>query len=146
MRYILIILLFISLNLSAQSDKYKVIGMSILETVADATGDALMDSGNKELGYIMQGATIALFVIEPALIEYNSFRDVSIKAVSLIAARVLLFNVTYNVVSGLPYDYIGSTSYYDKFCSSQPDKFRFGKGIIITIGFAITINEWDKFK
>lgn len=148
-----IILLFFSLNLSAQSydavsfykpdyDKYKVIGMSLLQTVTDATGDALMDSNRKELGHLMNAGTIGLFVIEPALITYDSWKDVTLKGVTLIGARLLLFNVTYNLVRGLPYDFVGTTSYYDQFVSKQPDKFRYGKGVIITASFVITLKEW----
>ena len=51
MKYLTIILLLISFNLSGQynNDKYKVIGMSCLQTVTDAIGDGLMDSGHKDL-------------------------------------------------------------------------------------------------
>ena len=154
MKYLPIILLFISFNLSAQypteyvkpklviPDEYKVITMSMLQTVADATGDALMDTNRKEWGHVMQGATVALFVIEPALIKYDSWGDVTIKAVSLVGARLLLFNFTYNLVRGLPYGFIGTTSGYDKFITSQPDNFVWGKTVFITMSFAITLNEW----
>jgi len=116
--------------------------MSLIQTVADATGDALMDTNRKELGHVMQGATIGLFVIEPALITYDSWADVGLKSLSLIGARLLMFNVTYNLVRGLPYDFVGTTSYYDQFVNSQPDKFRWGKGVIIIFSFAITLKEW----
>ena len=76
------------------------------------------------------------------MIKYDSWGDVTIKAVSLVGARLLLFNFTYNLVRGLLYGFIGATSGYDKFIASQPDNFTFGKGIFIGMSFAITLNEW----
>jgi len=153
MKILTIILLLISFNLSAQSydsvkfyktdnDKYKVIGMSIIQTIADATGDALMDSNRKELGHLMNAGTIGLFVIEPALIHYDSWRDVGIKAVSLTCTRILLFNLTYNAVRGLPLSYYGTTSYYDQFWSLQPVNGWGTKVGFFVVGIDFTINYW----
>ena len=116
--------------------------MSCIQTVSDAIGDGLMDSGRKELGHLVNAATVGLYVIEPAFITYDSWNDVTLKAVSLIGARLLLFNISYNLTRGLPYDYIGGTSYYDQFISKQPDKFRFGKTVFIVASFHITIKYW----
>ena len=101
MKYLTIILLLISFNLSGQynNDRYKVIGMSCLQTVSDAIGDGLMDSGHKEAGHLVNAATVGLYVIEPAFITYDSW-NVTLKAISLVGARLLLFNVTYNLTRG----------------------------------------------
>ena len=117
--------------------------MSILQTTLDATADALMDSGQKEAGHIMQAATVASFVIEPGFIKYDSWYDVGIKSVMLVGARVLLFNLTYNAVRGLPLGYHGTTSYYDKFWNQQPVP---GWGVktgffVATVHF--TLNYWE---
>ena len=64
-------------------------------------------------------------------------------AMSYVSLRIGLFDYSYNITRGLPLGYIGSTSTWDKAMQqvAPPGNQLFVRGIFLTIGIVIPINE-----
>ena len=143
MRWLIIILLLISLNLTAQ-DKWKLNAVYLGSVVANGIGEGLSDSGNKEWGHAFNAISISFLLLSPFLHDYT--KDVWWKPVIKYSfIRIGFFDFTYNATRQLPYNYIGDTSWWDKGMKklAPPDGFAFGRVVFATIGFSIPLTKWE---
>ena len=140
MKYLLTILLLISLNLSAQKP-WKVITFYSSSILLNATGDALNDSGQKEWGHFCNATSVGVLLTTPFLIDYQK-KKWGWYIASYVGLRIGLFDYTYNAVRGNSLNYIGGTSTWDKTLKAMnPPNTYLGRAVFLTVGIAIPINE-----
>lgn len=153
MRKLIIILLFFPLLLSAQPDNpvprekkrivesAKVIGLYTASIALNAIGDGLNDSGEKPWGHALNAASIGLLLSSPFIIDYEKERWYWY-LISYTSLRIAFFDYTYNTTRGLPLNYIGGTSTWDKTLKKlNPPNTYLGRGVFFTIGISIPIKH-----
>jgi hypothetical protein len=123
MRYIIsILLIVISLNSFSQFNKTKLKKTAYFTSsiLLDASGDASKDFGNKQVGHLLEAASVGVLLLTPFDNDMRNyyytatFKDVVLDAVLYAGLRYVFFNLAYNLVAGLPWDYIGNTDYVDQ--------------------------------
>ena len=143
MRYLIsILLIVISINCFAQHSTLKRAGLFTLAITTDAIGDALYDEGNKGLGHAFDAASVGthIYMLFDDNTKFNSFRELAIGTVLYTGIRFAIFNLTYNLVRGLPYNYVGTTDFIDK-NFSQLNSMMFPKMIVLTFVISLDFNE-----
>ena len=101
-----------------------------------ATADGLMDDGFKLWGHIL-GAIEVLLLLSGVIIKPKSWAAF---IVAYIAWRVVGFDLMYNLVRGLPYDYIGTTGLWDMFFSKYPSHGLFWlRGIFLILAVYLPV-------
>jgi hypothetical protein len=143
MKYLFsILLIIISINCIAQHSTLKRVGLFTLAITTDAIGDALNDEGNKELGHAFDAASVGthIYMLFDDNTKFNSFRELAIGTVLYTGIRFAIFNLTYNLVRGLPYNYVGTTDFIDK-NFSQLNSMMFPKMIVLTFVISLDFNE-----
>ena len=136
MKYLIIILLFFSLNVSAQS--WKIPALYSSSIILEGIGDGLYDNGTKQLGKSFQAVSLSLILLSPFIADYNKDKWWAYP-ISYGFLRVGLFDWTYNTARGLPLTYIGNTTYWDKGMQklNPPNGFAMGRAVFFTVGFSI---------
>lgn len=142
-----ILLILISVNCFAQSNyKWKRLGYYTASIAFDATGDALNNTGNKELGHLFDAASVGVLFVVPfdkdMRLHFSDarFKDFAIDAIIYTGLRYAIFNLVYNLVSGQSWDYIGNTDYVDKMIQNSMYS-TWTKTITITFVIALNFNE-----
>ena len=106
-----------------------------------AVADGLYDDGYKEWSHALHAVEIGGIISGPFIFKLDR-SDALSYILSYGFIRLSLFDAFYNATRGLPYDYVGNTSEYDKFISEIPPHGRtFIKSWSLIVGFAIPINE-----
>lgn len=143
MRYITFILLFFfTIQLSAQKkEAWKVISVYSSSIVLDAIGDGLNDSGDKDWGHLCNAASVGILLTSPFIIDYDKSKW-GYYLTSYTALRIALFDYTYNTTRGLPLNYIGNTSFWDKGLQklNPPDTYMI-RGVYFIVGISIPLNK-----
>ena len=136
MKYLIIILLFFSLNVSAQ--KWQIPALYAGSIILEGIGDGLYDNGTKQLGKSFQAVSLSLILLSPFIADYNKDKWWAYP-ISYGFLRVGLFDWTYNTARGLPLTYIGNTTYWDKGMQklNPPNGFAMGRAVFFTVGFSI---------
>ena len=144
MKYIIsILLLFITLNCFSQY-KWKRLGYYTASISLDAAGDALNNTGNKELGHMFEAASVGVLFTIPFDKDMRlhfkdaTFKDYAIDLVIYTGLRYAIFNLVYNLVAGQSWDYIGNTDWIDK---GTRELGQFSKVVTITFIIALNFNE-----
>jgi hypothetical protein len=146
MKNLTIILLLISLNVSGQwykSETFKTVTLYSASIVLDAVGDGLNDSGQKVGGHALNAMSTGLLVASPFILDADK-HNWGWYAASYVSLRVGLFDMSYNATRGLPLQYVGNSSIYDKTVAAtkSPDSWLFaGRTFCLFIGVVIPINE-----
>jgi hypothetical protein len=146
MKNLTIILLLISLNVSGQwykSETFKTVTLYSASIVLDAVGDGLNDSGQKVGGYAFNAMSTGLLVASPFILDADK-HNWGWYAASYVSLRVGLFDMSYNATRGLPLQYVGNSSIYDKTVAAtkSPDSWLFaGRTFCLFIGVVIPLNE-----
>lgn len=136
----LLILLLLAVPVKGQTLKhgeaFKAIGLLGTSVVLDAVSDGLYDKGDKVLSHTLEACSTGLLVMSPFLIKTDKWWWY---AASYISFRIALFDPVYNITRGLPVNYIGNTSAWDKALKKfdPSDGFLFGRVVMLT--FAVTI-------
>lgn len=121
----------------------KIIILFLVVIIFDAMGDALNDSDRKGIGHLLQTIVIGLLLMSPFFVSITI--DVAgWYLASFICLRIALFDITYNLTRKLPWNYIGSTSLWDKIRMSfmPPAGMEiFGRLIFLIAGISMIINE-----
>ena len=141
-----IILIFLCLNINAQrAEAWKVIGVYTASIVLDAVGDGLNDSGEKVLGHSLQAASTGLLLSSPFIIDYQKDKWYWY-LLSYTFIRVSLFDYTYNITRGLPLEYRGNSSLFDRSINAfNPPDTKFFRTTTIIVGISIPLNElWSE--
>lgn len=122
----------------------KIIGIYTASIVLNTIGDGLNDSGKKQWGHLCNAANIGLLLSSPFVIKYDKSKWGWYLA-SYVALRIAVFDYTYNSTRGLPLNYIGGSSTWDKALQEiKPPETSFARAIFFTLGVAIPINELGK--
>src|SRR6056297_1563774 len=143
MRYLIsILLIVISINCFAQHSTLKRAGLFTLAITTDAIGDALYDEGNKGLGHAFDAASVGthIYMLFDDNTKFNSFRELAIGTVLYTGISFAIFNLTYNLVRGLPWNYVGTTDYFDN-TFRQFNEMAFPKIIVLTFVISLDFNE-----
>jgi len=158
-KILLILFVFITLNSYSQEyfDTYKepvkkeripqsvkVIAVYASSIVLDAVGDGLNDSGDKGWGHFCNAASVGVLLASPFIIDYEKSKW-GWYLTSYVGLRIAMFDYTYNATRGLPLNYIGGTSTWDKTLKKlNPPNTYLGRSVFLTVGIAIPINELKK--
>lgn len=147
---ILLSLSFVSLNAQNynpyhkdRNNSLKLIGLSMAQLTLEAAGDAQFDKGNKVLGHSLQLASFGAAYSAPYLIDFR--RDNwYIHLLVYTCLRIATFDLMYNAFRGLPYNYVGSTSGWDKFLGNidQGNGFILPRAGFFTVGVLIAIRDF----
>jgi hypothetical protein len=141
-----ILLLTLTLSASAQwykSEAFKTVTLYSASIVLDAVGDGLNDSGQKVGGHALNAMSTGLLVASPFILDVDK-HNWGWYAASYVSLRVGLFDMSYNATRGLPLQYVGNSSIYDKTVAAtkSPDSWLFaGRTFFLSIGIIIPINE-----
>jgi hypothetical protein len=157
----IIILLLISLNLSAQDleiDKspqpYRMIFTNIAAVSLDAIGDGLRDeawathnSNLSKWGHLAHVGSTGLLISVP-LGQNFDLHDWFIYASTYLATRVAIFDPVYNITRGLPWDYHGNSSIWDNFMgqADSGDGLMVMRTVSFTFAVSYPISSWETNK
>lgn len=145
----IIIILLLSLSFSGLAQKpeawkpepWRVITLYSTSIILNAVGDGLNDSGHKDWGHACNATSIGLLVTSPFIIDYDKSKW-GYYLTSYVGLRYSLFDASYNLSRGLPYDYIGKTATVDKVFGKVPANFRtFTKGISLIVSVSLPITK-----
>jgi hypothetical protein len=143
MKTLIAILLLITTSLSAQkpSEPTKVILTYVGAIALNSMGDAFKDGGHKQLGHLCNAVSIGILLTSPFYINYDRSKWYWY-LLSYSCIRIGTFDYIYNGTRGLPINYIGGTSTWDKLLQKvKPPETYLGRIIFLTAGITIPINE-----
>jgi len=151
MRLLTIILLCFTLSVNAQYQKridritipepVKVLTIFTASILLDAVGDGLYDNGQKTWGHSLQAASTGLLLVSPLFLNMDKDNFWWYLA-SYVSLRIAFFDYTYNITRGLPLEYRGSTSLWDKTINEfNPPSTMWHRSVFLTIGIVIPIKE-----
>ena len=164
-RPLIILLVLVALNATAQSEFYKArrttwkktalsVGASLASVALEMTGDALYDMGKEsenkaqmQWGHTLQatGYVVALITI-PFLVKDSPNRMISDVAVIVGTYGLMRFataDLWYNAATGQNLLDVGTVTKYDNVMSNMiPSGRAFTKAIAFTLGVSININYW----
>ena len=95
---------------------YLVILYLIICVVLGASADALYFDGNKLLSHSLGSLETGLLLMGALVFKLERKHWLAF-IVSYVTWRIVGFDITYNLVAGLPWNHIGTTSLWDKFFS-----------------------------
>jgi hypothetical protein len=118
----LLLALFTLINCNAQinlhnKNAWKVIGSSFASVVLNASADALRDNGHKQWSHALEAASYIPLIAIPFELRNNgnsTWNNILVSVSAYAGTRVLAYDYTYNAVRGLPLNYMGTTSTWDK--------------------------------
>jgi hypothetical protein len=118
-----------------------VIGIYSGSIILNSVGDGLNDSGNKTWGHACNAASIGLLLTSPFIIDYEKSKW-GWYLTSYVSLRIAYFDYGYNLTRGLPLNYIGGTSMWDKvLCKMNPPNTYMGRAVFFTVGISIPFNK-----
>ena len=122
-------------------ESVKVITLYSSAIILNAIGDGLNDSGEKQWGHACNAASIGILLTSPFIIDYEKSKW-GWYLTSYTSLRIALFDYSYNLSRGLPLNYIGGTSTWDKVLKEMnpPDTYM-GRGVFFIVGITIPINK-----
>lgn len=137
-----LIILFLLTTLTVYSQTWKIPAIYSTSIAFNAIGDGLKDSGQKDLGHVFNAASIGLVVMSPLIYDYQKDQW-WVYPLSYMFLRIAIFDWAYNWTRGLPYNYIGNTSIWDKGMQAldPPDGFAMGRVVALTVGISLPINS-----
>jgi len=119
----------------------KIIILFLVVIIFDAVGDALNDSKHKGIGHLLQATVIGLLLMSPFFIVTTLW---AWYLSSYICLRIALFDPIYNITRGLKWNYIGTTSLWDKLrrlFMAPAGMELFGRLIFLIAGISMIINQ-----
>lgn len=145
---ILLLIIFYFGQINAQNnDAWKLIGMYTGSIILNAVGDGLNDNDVKTWGHLCNAGSIGLLVASPFIVDYERNKWY-IYALTYTSLRISLFDPVYNTTRGLPINYKGNSSLWDKTLRvfASRDGFIFGRGCMLVFSVTLPINELNKYK
>lgn len=141
---LIILLTLITINTTGQNWKkgLAVVGYHTATICLGALGDSQYDLGNKEWGHALHAAEVGMLLGGGFIWKPRGTSEIVSYILSYGFLRLSLYDAFYNWNSGLPVNFVGSTSEYDKFMSKIPPHGRtFIKSWSLVIGISIPILE-----
>jgi hypothetical protein len=123
-----------------RAEKWKVIALYSGSIILNGIGDAKNDIGQKTTGHLFNAASIGTLVLSPAIFNYKKDKWY-LYVISYTLLRAALFDVTYNLTRGLPYNYTGSTSITDKAYNYFGNQPTFPRACFLIVGVSIPLND-----
>lgn len=107
--------------------------MMVITIILGAIGDASNDNNKKEIGHLFNAINIMVLLF----IGYY-FNNLIIFPIYL-CFRIAIFDIAYNIISGLSWNYIGNSNYWDKFFRlfSNSNKFQPTMNILFRLIFLV---------
>jgi len=124
-------------------ESVKVIILYTGAIVLDAVGDGLCDDGNKAWGHALNAASVGILVASPFILDIQKDKWYWY-LLSYVSLRVALFDPVYNLTRGLPIDYIGDNSIWDKGMQefNPPRNAQlWGRSVFLVVGLTIPLRE-----
>ena len=110
--------------------------------ILNGIGDGLNNNNHKTLGHACNALSIGTLVASPFIINYDKSKWYGY-ILDYAFLRYSLFDASYNITRGLPYNYIGTTAGTDIIFHKAPAGFRtFTKSISMTVGIFLPINDY----
>ena len=129
-----------------KNEAVKIIAVYASSIILNGIGDGLNNSNQKSWGHVCNAASIGILLASPFIIHYDKDKW-WIYLLDYSFLRYGLFDASYNITRGLPYNYIGTTAGTDIIFHKAPANFRtFSKGISMVMGISLPINELGKKK
>lgn len=97
--------------------RYLIILYFIAFVVLSALSDALFNEGAKVWAHSLEVVWKAMLIFSIPIFKPKKWL---IFIAALVCWNIILFDVSYNLFAGLEWDYVGSTSLWDKFHSMYP--------------------------
>ena len=94
-------------------DRWKIIGFYSAAIILNGIGDGLNNTHQKTMGHIFNAASIGMLLSTPFFVNYDKSKWYWY-LLTYASLRVSLFDMTYNVTTKQPIDFIGSTAITDK--------------------------------
>jgi len=136
-----ITILFTSLNIQAQSEGLKTVGLYIAQIGLQATGDALDNNGHYCAGHLCNAASVGTLLVMPYVCKIKR-NEWPIRLISYVGIRFALYDYVYNYVRGKPVGYLSKDVYPDKILSHyNPNYIMFGRGAIFLICVSVPIDK-----
>lgn len=112
----------------------------IQSILLDAIGDGFKDNNKKEQGHLLSALSILSLLAIPLIgVQHDTWWW---GIVGYILIRIGIFDPVYNITRKLPVDYIGRTSYWDKFLQQlKPYGFIFFRLLMLTAGIHMIITK-----
>jgi len=123
-----------------RAEKWKVIGLYAGSIILNGIGDAKNDMNQKTVGHLFNAASVGTLVLSPAIFNYKKDKWY-LYVISYTLLRAALFDVTYNLTRGLPYNYTGSTSITDKAYNYFGGQPTFVRGVFLIASISIPLNN-----
>jgi hypothetical protein len=126
-----------------RKEAIKTIALYSTSIVLSAVGDGMNDSGNKVLGHALNATSTGLLVASPFILNVRK-DNWGWYAASYLTLRVGLFDPAYNLSRGLPIEYVGNSSIWDKTVAAtkSPKEWNLaGRGFCMMLGVVIPLNE-----
>ena len=151
----IITVILIALNLSAQvnynpysvhrtafNKNLTVYGLMLGSILLDASGDAMMDSGNKELGHLLNAGSIACLLTIP-IVKKIELKKAPWYLAGYVGLRFTMFDPVYGAVHpDVNYLHQGTRSYYDQFMNQwSAESLLFLRGLTFVASFDITMKR-----
>ena len=136
-----ILILFACVTIQAQNWKRPVaISLYHVGTVlAGSLGDAYNDSGNKPLGHVLKAVEVSALISGPMLFKLSK-NEYAPYIATYVGWRVVGYDYGYNAGKGLPWDYNGDSSNWDRFLNKQqPSGIIFARSIVLVATIHIPI-------
>ncbi len=147
-----ILLIVVCLSANAQynpykhshKEGYKAIALFTTSIVLSAVGDGLNDEGFKTYGHLLNAASTGLLVASPFILDIDRSNWL-FYIVSYSFIRAGLFDTSYNLTRGLPANYVGNSSFWDKGVAATKSTDSWlvaGKSFCLMVGWVIPIREF----
>lgn len=119
-----------------------VYGLMLGSILLDASGDAMMDSGNKELGHLLNAGSIACLLTIP-IVKKIELKQAPWYLAGYIGLRFTFFDITYGSVHpDVNYLHQGTRSYYDQFINRwSAESLLFVRGLTFVASFDIIMKR-----
>ena len=135
---------FTPIEVKRNWEPVKIIGVIAGSIILEAIGDAKYDTGDKFQGKLFQAASVGLLVASPFILNIDR-KKWGWYFASYLSFRIAGFDFIYNGIRGLPIEYIGTTSAWDrglqKFNLSKMGRI-WGSSMFLILAISIPINEF----
>jgi hypothetical protein len=114
----------------------------LMAVIFDAAADAERDEENKPLSHVFEALSILSFLMLVFVYPGRTAQDFFVTVFGMyVVQRFMLFDMCYNAVRGIELDYIGNTSFVDRFWrwTHFPYFGIFWIRVIVWIGYTIGV-------
>lgn len=111
----------------------------IIAIILNGIGDGLNNDNKKTYGHIFNAFSILVLLVTPFIVVWDrNLWFIFILCYTFL--RIAIFDITYNLTRGLPFNYIGSTSITDKLYTKFGGSPTFPRIIFLIVGISLPLN------